>query len=102
MSHFNQLTPSEAERLAMLAEECAEVIQVIGKILRHGYASYHPDDPHGPDNQRLLEKELIDVFAVHIAMFDAGDIRSPGVLEDVARKRWLKKLQYTHHQEKTP
>ncbi len=42
--HFNRLTPAEAERLAMLAEEAAEVIQIVGKILRHGYASYHPDD----------------------------------------------------------
>lgn len=24
MDHFNQLTPAEAERLAMLAEECGE------------------------------------------------------------------------------
>ena len=34
--HFNNLTPGEAERLAILAEECGEVIQIIGKILRHG------------------------------------------------------------------
>jgi hypothetical protein len=37
---FNQLTDAEAERLALLAEECGEVVQVIGKILRHGYESY--------------------------------------------------------------
>ena len=29
--HFNGLTHAEAERLAMLAEEAAEVIQVVGK-----------------------------------------------------------------------
>lgn len=45
--HFNGLTPAEAERLAMLSEECGEVIQIIGKILRHGYDSYHPDDQPG-------------------------------------------------------
>jgi hypothetical protein len=32
MTHFNGLTPAQAERLAMLAEEAAEVIQVIGKF----------------------------------------------------------------------
>lgn len=37
--HFNQLKPSEAERLACLIEECGEVIQAAGKILRHGYKS---------------------------------------------------------------
>ena len=37
MNNFNQLTPAETERLAILAEECGEVIQAVGKILRHGY-----------------------------------------------------------------
>lgn len=40
---FNRLTPAEAERLALLAEECGEAIQAIGKILRHGYESNHPE-----------------------------------------------------------
>lgn len=53
--HFNQLTPAEAERLALLAEECGEVIQAIGKILRHGYESRHPDG--GPTNREALERE---------------------------------------------
>ena len=35
--------------------------QVIGKILRHGYESSHPDG--GPSNRGLLEKEIGDVFA---------------------------------------
>ena len=34
--HFNGLTPAEDERLAMLAEECAEVIKIVSKIQRHG------------------------------------------------------------------
>lgn len=29
---FNKLTPAEAERLALLSEECAEVIMAIGKF----------------------------------------------------------------------
>ena len=51
--HFNGLTPAEAERLAMLAEECGEVIQMVGKILRHGYDSYHPADPNTTNKQLL-------------------------------------------------
>lgn len=60
---FNGLEPAEAEALALLAEECGEVIQVVGKILRHGLNSTHPNDPGGPDNRDLLAKELGDVRA---------------------------------------
>lgn len=59
-THFNQLTEQETELLAILAEECAEVIQIIGKILRHGLNSYDPTTPLVPfiTNRDLLEKEL--------------------------------------------
>jgi NTP pyrophosphatase (non-canonical NTP hydrolase) len=93
--HFNQLTPAEAERLAMLAEECGEVIQVIGKILRHGYDSYHPANPR-VTNRDLLAKELRDVNAVLHAM-------SRFELSEYSIQDWIgiweRKLQYTHPQE---
>lgn len=54
--HFNKLTPAQAERLALLSEECGGVIQVIGKILRHGFDSTHPE--RGRTNRQWLEKEL--------------------------------------------
>lgn len=64
--HFNKLRPDQLEALALLAEECAEVQQVIGKILRHGLHSHHPDG--GPNNQGLLEDECGDLLAaLHIA-----------------------------------
>lgn len=97
MEHFNKLTPAEAERLAMLAEECGEVIQIVGKILRHGYDSYHPADPN-TTNRDLLAKELRDVNAVLQAM-------SRFELKDYSVQDWIdvweRKLQYTHHQEET-
>ena len=65
---------AELERLAVLAEECGEVVQVIGKIIRHGYDSKHPDNMNGPDNRRLLEKEIGDVKAILRLMLDAGDV----------------------------
>jgi hypothetical protein len=55
MDHFNRLTPAEAERLALLLEELGEAQQIIGKILRHGYESYHPDDPE-TTNRTLLAR----------------------------------------------
>ena len=61
MSKFqNDLTPAEVERLALLAEEAAEVIQVVGKIIRHGYESTHPNG--GKNNRELLEHELSDLI----------------------------------------
>lgn len=59
MDNYNQLTFGQAERLAILLEELGEAQQAIGKILRHGYDSTHPDG--GPTNREQLERELGDV-----------------------------------------
>ena len=59
----NGLTAASIERLALLSEECGEVIQVIGKILRHGFDSASPV-PHemGQETNRvLLAKEIADL-----------------------------------------
>lgn len=94
--HFNALSPAQAERLAMLAEECGEVIQVIGKILRHGYDSYHPDRPH-ITNRELLQRELTDLAAVENQIHARDRVFLPSsVCVDAA---WKKKLRYAHHQE---
>ena len=96
MEHFNKLTPSEAERLAILAEECAEVIQVIGKILRHGYESYHPSNKHMP-NRALLEKELGDVCAIAAMMSVDGDV-SESAISSYAELKTEVVLHWCHHQ----
>lgn len=59
MDHFNKLTPAEDERLAILIEECAEVIQAATKIQRHGYESTDPDS--GETNRAALERERGDL-----------------------------------------
>jgi NTP pyrophosphatase (non-canonical NTP hydrolase) len=99
MWHFNELTPAEDERLALLLEECGEVIQVIGKIQRHGYLSHDPTSQaqYPPNNRDLLAKELGDVLAA-ITMMEAGrDIVSSEILtrRDVKLKKVRK---YLHHQ----
>ena len=94
--HFNQLTPAEAERLAMLAEECGKVIQAVGKILRHGYGSFHPDRPE-ITNRTLLEREVRDLQAVLSLMdSDIDTILSEGQDLDRAATR---KLRFSHHQD---
>ena len=92
----NNLTPAEAERLAMLAEECAEVIQVIGKILRHGYESHHPETT-GVTNRDLLNAEINDISGVIFGMYTAND-RITGTSVAGAAEVWRRKLEFTHHQ----
>jgi len=59
--HFNGLTPAEDESLTLIAEECAEVIQAITKIQRHGLHSVHPQS--GVPNWRTLSREVGDLEA---------------------------------------
>ena len=94
--HFNRLSPAQAERLAMLIDECGEVIQIAGKILRHGYDSYHPDRPH-ISNRELLQRELTDLAAVENQIHAQDRIFLPSSLGVDAA--WSKKLRYAHHQD---
>ncbi len=98
MSKFsNKLSKAELERLALLVEECAEVIHIVGKILRHGYESWHPD--YGPSSNRcLLERELGHVkYAVKL-LKDNGDIDYSLVIDSQELKD-RRVQQFLHHQE---
>ena len=93
---FNELSPAQEEVLALLAEECAEVIQAIGKILRHGAHSTHPDSPYGPSNARMLEDELGDVRAARWLCQKYGIISE--IREKEAADRKIRKVdKYLHH-----
>lgn len=98
MEHFNKLTPAEAERLAILAEECAEVIQVVGKILRHGYDSHNPDEPDDGTNRDQLECELGHIAAAQERMALAEDINESAVRQ-AGRLKYAKVTRYMHHLE---
>ncbi len=100
--HFNQLTPAEAERLSLLLEECGEVIQVIGKIQRHGYDSAHPDRPD-VSNKALLAFEVGHVLAAMDMLLDQSrgltDINGGLVERSRAKKaRSYRAKKYLHHQ----
>lgn len=97
MENFNQLSNAETERLAILSEELGEVLQVIGKTLRHGYESRNPLEEDSQTNRRLMEKELGDVMNIVRMMYEAGDIIETAVVERSKYKastiaKWL------HHQ----
>jgi hypothetical protein len=92
--HFNQLTPAEAERLAYLNEELAEVQQAISKILRHGYESHNPDAPEKGTNRVQLARELHDAAGAIARMAAAGDV--PAAI--LASPDPEKGKRYMHHQ----
>lgn len=91
------LTPAETERLAILAEECGEVVQLVAKILRHGYGSHNPNDASRTTNRQLLEREMGDVsHAVHM-LLEAGDVDELEVIRH-RRAKVDKIARYLHHQ----
>jgi NTP pyrophosphatase (non-canonical NTP hydrolase) len=97
MEHYNQLSPSEAERLAWLSEECGEVIQAVGKILRHGYDSRNPLIENGPSNREHLEKELGHLWNVIHRMLGNADVS----LDQISRfddEKTETVGQFLHHQ----
>ena len=67
---------AERERLAILAEECGEVIQAIGKILRHGFENSFSSDSMviTETNRQRLRREICDVLAVTGLLQQEGDI----------------------------
>lgn len=95
--NFNELTPAQTERLSLLMEEMGESIQIIGKILRHGYESCNPIT-HGPTNRQLLERELGDVLAAMEFMDDESDFNI-GVIRARMREKRESVMRWLHHQE---
>lgn len=98
MNHFNQLTPAEAERLAVLLEELGEAQQMVGKILRHGYESVNPFFPEDDTNRARLENELGDVLVAIDFLLDYGDIEQ-WRLDDRKRVKHHKIWEWLHHQD---
>lgn len=96
MSHHS-LTLAQTERLQMLAEEAAEVVQACTKILRHGYQSCHPDNP-AESNEEALIRELEELATIAYIMGDLDDIRDGAITLDQVFEIWEWKKRYTHHQ----
>ncbi|MCI0624839.1 MAG: hypothetical protein L0387_24905 [Acidobacteria bacterium] len=91
---FNGLNPDEAERLFLLLEETGEIQQAIGKILRHGYESTHPDG--GPTNREDFERELGDFLAILDLMVSEEDVDRKSI-EHHRQEKPDKMEPYLHH-----
>ena len=97
MAHsFNDLTPGQAERLALLLEEMGEAQQIIGKILRHGYDSWNPDDDN-VSNRGLLEKEIGDILAALDMLVSSKDLNDD-YFEQARIRKHQSVRKYLHHQ----
>lgn len=90
---MNGLSPAELERLAILSEECGEVVQAIGKILRHGYESCYDN---GRTNREQLEIEIADVAILFDMLIQNEDVSLPH-LEDASIAKRLRMNKYLHH-----
>lgn len=101
MAAFAQLTETKRERLEMLIEEAAEIVTIGTKILRHGYGSYHPNDPEKTPNRDHLEHEVADLMTVFERMVAEGDVEGDLMMADF-NARWKQKLRWTHHQKGSP
>jgi NTP pyrophosphatase (non-canonical NTP hydrolase) len=100
---FNKLTDQQMERLFLLAEELGEVQQAIGKILRHGYESHHPDDINDSPvtNRQMLEKELGDVMCAIDFLCRGGDLDvTKMTLRSIVKAETVQ--QYLHHHADIP
>ena len=98
-AQFNQLTPAQSERLDILAEECAEVIQAIMKIKRHGLQSCSPFGANPETNGEALLRELVDVgAAIGMLHLDLPLLADEQYMDGALDKALRKKLAYCHHQ----
>lgn len=80
VANFNKLSPAETEALAILLEECSEIVQVCGKILRHGLDS---DNNGGLEmtNREHLCKEIADVEIAVMILVKHGFLRRERIEE---------------------
>ena len=89
------MTESEAELIAYLAEECAEVGHICMKILRHGSDSADPTKENPPTNRQLLEAELGNV-RIATRMLTKARMINKNAIRKAAEQRLLQPF-YLHH-----
>lgn len=83
------VTEAELERLTILQEECAEVIQAVSKIIRFGWNSYHGEIT----NRAQLTLETGDLVSILNLMFkhdiDANLVADRAELKPKLRNRYI-------------
>jgi NTP pyrophosphatase (non-canonical NTP hydrolase) len=75
---FQKPNAAERERIDLMQEECAEVIQILSKIKRFGFDDTKPGQPL--TNRERLEEELGHVLNMFEMMVRRGDVE-PDMVE---------------------
>ena len=94
---FNGLSEEQEEILTIMMEECAEIIQEICKIKRHGYESHHPELLE--TNHEALIRELGDLLCIKAiwAKSQSNTNMIAAKLERYGLEKLSKLPRYTHH-----
>lgn len=93
----NGLTPAQTERIALLMEEAGEVVQICGKILRHGLYDINPTTREM--NITRLGEELGDVLFAAQLLMKHGDVSLQDI-QDQRNEKDKKVWQWLHHNHK--
>lgn len=94
---YRATTDEQTEQLAVLAEEMGEALQIVGKVLRHGYQSSNPNDPDRVSNRKLLAREVGDVLHAVCMMIEGGHFLSKEELILRQSEKSLSIEKYLHH-----
>lgn len=92
-------TPKNFELIKLTIEDCADITMICSKILRHGFDSYHPDQPD-VNNAALLMKAFAKLDTTVSRLLDDEAVRREYVelLADYDEDSvWRDRAAYTQH-----
>jgi len=89
------------ELLVILAEECAEVAQMVAKCQRFGMDDVYPNDRTGLTNRMRLEREIGDLMAI-IHILTEEEHLSPIMIADARIAKRIKVEKFMTHGKETP
>ena len=94
---MKELTKAEVERLSILSEEAAEVVQRVSKIFRFGISNTKPGTNPPQTNKQLLEEELGHLSLAIATCIASGDVSNDSIKSSYEAKIEDRK-QYLKHQ----
>lgn len=83
----NPVSESESDVLDLIQEESAEIIQIISKVRRFGWDSFHPSDAERVTTRARLESELGDILALIEIAIERNIVDSQRVRDAIDSKK---------------